>query len=154
MNERRNLILVLEDKESRLALMRESIASLPHGFEIRHWDDSFAMRTEAPDYFARTCLISLDCDLSRGLGPRRFSGRDGMDAVLFVNSLEPFGPVLVHTSLAQAADLVTRALKARGWRAAQVALSKREDFLDWVNAGKALIGCQSCSPQSGPAGKS
>jgi hypothetical protein len=38
MRERQNLILVLEDGEGRLPLMREAIASVAHGLELRHWD--------------------------------------------------------------------------------------------------------------------
>ena len=38
MRERQNLILALEDGEWRLALMREAIASVAHGLELRRWD--------------------------------------------------------------------------------------------------------------------
>jgi hypothetical protein len=138
--EKRRTILVLEDDPNRLDAMAQALKTLGKPFEIRHWDDVGTMRVEAPKWFGETCLISLDYDLSEARSTGGRGTENGMDAVTFLNRHEPFCPVIVHTSLRQESGMMAEALRRRGWRVAQVILSKRERMADWRDAVDELPG--------------
>jgi CheY-like chemotaxis protein len=135
MHDRRNLVLILEDNPTRLALMREALDDSPEEYEIHHWDCVGKMQAEAVRLMPKVCLISLDFDLSNST--TRNPG-DGMDAVAMLNQQKPVCPVIVHTSLAQTGQKMARALRGGGWTVERVMLDKREAVVDWRGAVERL----------------
>ena len=47
-DDNRKAVLVLEDNERRIELMRQALESLPNGFTLHFWDNAWTMRAQAP----------------------------------------------------------------------------------------------------------
>ncbi|HEY5911356.1 MAG TPA: response regulator [Verrucomicrobiae bacterium] len=141
-NERKN-ILVLEDSETRIGLMREALGTLPGSFTLQCWDNVWAMRKQMPRWLPSAYLISLDYDLGDSRTP---NPGNGMDAVQALSGHQPMCPIIVHTSLSQEGREMVRALRERGWSAEQVLFNKREAVQEWLNAVEMLTGLDQRHP--------
>jgi hypothetical protein len=131
-------ILVLEDNHNRLEAMQAALASLAVPLTIRDWDSAWTMRREAATCFSKTCLISLDYDLSDGRARGQNTG-NGMDAVGFLCKHKPFCPVIVHTSLPDESRLMAEALEQAGWPVQQIPLNSQARVMEWRQTVEALV---------------
>lgn len=133
----RKTILVLEDGDRRIELMRKALLTVPGQPEIQRWDNAWALCAELARWLPRACLISLDFDLRDSPTP---NPGDGMDAVGALLRHQPACPIIIHTSLPAAAAAMERALRDGGWTVEQVLLNHREAFDQWRDTVAASTG--------------
>ncbi|MDB6029847.1 MAG: hypothetical protein JWM16_185 [Verrucomicrobiales bacterium] len=127
-------LLVLEDSTSRLMALQGAAHRL--SLEMMSWSDVHTMRKEAPAFFGKTQVISLDYDLSGS--PYREIGEPGTgeDLVKFLLTLPPFCPVVIHTSLDSRGKMLAASLKASGWKSEWIGLKGQKDLNLWETAVK------------------
>jgi hypothetical protein len=134
-NERKS-ILVLEDNERRVELMRKALASLPVDLELVVWDNARTMSKDLPKWLLKASIISLDFDL--GDSTTRDPGT-GMDMIQTLGRCVSSCPVLVHTSLEQEGKAMVRELRRHGWTTKMVRFSSREAALPWRDAVEDMV---------------
>src|SRR3954464_9598739 len=89
-------ILILEDNEARVALLRRAVAQLGPDYEVKIWGDAHSMRAECEAFFPNATLISLDDDLIPQPGAKKDPGT-GAEVARFLGDFLPVCPVIVHS---------------------------------------------------------
>ena len=142
------MVLILEDNEERIREFTVAVAALGSGFQLRIWRDAPAMLSESPTYFAETCLISLDHDLTPQPGSTQDPGT-GLDVAASLAKHKPFCPVIIHTSNYERRWSMHNEFRFGGWTSEIVApLGEGWIRSSWLQAARKLIGFQSLpSPQ-------
>jgi hypothetical protein len=115
-------IVILEDNAERRAIMQACIADRFYTFDARFFDEPAEMIALLAANLSDVLVISLDNDLDMkpGADGRAVDVGEGRQVAEFLATREPVCPVVIHTTNANAADLMTETLRAAGWKTRRV----------------------------------
>lgn len=109
------IILILEDNQSRLDVFSEVLASVSNPkLSAVTWNNAHAMINELGQYLREACVISLDHDLYPTDAAAGDPG-DGLDVAQHLATLEPFCHVIIHSSNADRSKMMQGELELAGW---------------------------------------
>jgi ADP-ribosylglycohydrolase len=111
-------ILILEDSEARVALLRHAVAQLGPDYEMKVWSDAHSMCAECEAFFPSAALISLDHDLNPQPGAKADPGT-GVDVARFIGDFLPVCPAIVHSQNMERVWSVYNELRFAGWNVHQ-----------------------------------
>src|SRR6185436_14662444 len=111
------LAVILEDDPMRVQRMRAALKQMRPEADVAAFDavPPFIefVRSEA----SHIVLITLDHDLTRdGCTYTAEERGDGVSACVFLKSMQPICPVIVHSSNYGGASVMIEELRAAGWR--------------------------------------
>jgi hypothetical protein len=126
-------IVILEDNADRQAVMRACIADRFYTFDAQIFDDASEMIRFLETNLGETLVISLDNDLDLKPGPdgRSVDPGEGRQVAEFLAKQKPVCPVIIHTTNTNAADAMTEALTAAGWKTRRVIPF---DDMNWIES--------------------
>ena len=107
-------ILILEDNEARVALLRQAIEGLGSDYSLKVWPDAPSMRAECEAFFPTAALISLDHDLNPPPGSKSDPGT-GMDIARFLGDFQPVCPAIVHSQNVERVWSMYNEMRFAGW---------------------------------------
>jgi len=127
----KNIILILDDSEERLAAMQSLLNESYPEYEITLFNNAPDTIEWIKENIASVILMSLDHDL----GPNRqrdgqvFDPGTGKDVVDYLETQKPVCPIIVHSSNYEGRDRMIFSLEAAGWATSYV---RPHDELEWI----------------------
>ena len=112
-------ILILEDKDERIAAFQKRVAALRDSSEVKVWRDAPSMIAECEALFPSAALISLDHDLNPMPGAPADPG-SGLDVAKFLAECRPACPVIIHSTNVERAHSMHNELRFADWIAERV----------------------------------
>ena len=127
-------IAILEDNVDRQAVMRRCLADRFYTFDAHFFDEASEMIRFLDQHLTETLVISLDNDLELKPGPggRMIDPGSGVDVAEYLAGKPAVCPVVIHTTNTEAAEAMTTALDAAGWRTRRVVPF---DDMNWIESG-------------------
>jgi hypothetical protein len=125
-------IVILEDDIRRIEAMRQVLAVVAPGHDVRIFDSAPEMIRWLEGHLDRVALISLDHDLIPELGVDG-STRDlgcGRDVADFLAGRPPACPVILHTANYLAAPIMEETMVRSGWDVKRVVPFVDLDWID------------------------
>ena len=138
-------IVILEDNADRRAVMRACASDRFYTFDVQFFDTAAAAIAYLRANLADVLVISLDNDLDpvAGSDGRPVDAGEGREVAELLAARAPVCPVVIHTSNADAAVSMTKALRAAGWKTKRVVPMDDTKWIedDWFFAvRRALVG--------------
>jgi ADP-ribosylglycohydrolase len=112
--ETKQIILILEDNDERIAGFQKAVTGLAGSFVLKIWRDAHSMIAECAEFFSSTALICLDHDLNPQPGVTTDPGT-GLDVAKFLADFLPVCPVLIHSSNTDRVYSMHNELRFAGW---------------------------------------
>ena len=125
-------ILLLDDSEDRLTLMRSVLVKSCPQYDIVCFDNAPDIIKWVKENLSSVVLMSLDHDL----GPNRkrdgqtFDPGTGKDVVDYLETQQPVCHVFVHSSNYEGRDRMIFSLETAGWTTTQI---RPHDDLEWIS---------------------
>jgi thiamine biosynthesis protein ThiS len=116
---KRNLILILEDNQERIAGFQRASAKLTSQPKLRFWHDARSMIFEMDALLPEALLVSLDHDLNPRPGSEHDPGT-GLEVADHLAKLSPICPVILHSSNYERVWSMHNELTHAGWHVERV----------------------------------